>query len=273
MRPLTLSSKLFLVTVIVVSVVIPFQFWHGVWFGRPLTDGELDQYLNSDREPRHIQHALAQIEERIRHGDAGVQRWYGQITRLGTHSREDIRLEAAWVMGQDNQSRQFHQALLQMLEDEHPLVRRNAALSLVRFGEERAVPTLRAMLEPSVIRAQVAGRISFSVRAGEWVSRGEEVARIFVTEHTSQRVTAGLSGSVQSLSKTAGATVARGDVTLVLAPDPEHVWEALRALYIVGDESELDLVEPFQKDPRYEEKVRAQARLTAQAIRQKRRGG
>jgi len=38
-------------------------------------------------------------------------------------------------MGYDNKSEEFHQALLKLLRDTEPLVRRNAALALIRFSD------------------------------------------------------------------------------------------------------------------------------------------
>src|SRR5256885_4099258 len=46
-------------------VLMPFIFWRSTWFGRPLSDAEITQYLRDDTKPRHIQHALVQIGERI----------------------------------------------------------------------------------------------------------------------------------------------------------------------------------------------------------------
>jgi vesicle coat complex subunit len=38
-------------------------------------------------------------------------------------------------MGFDNTSQEFHNALLKLLHDQEPIVRRNAALALVRFND------------------------------------------------------------------------------------------------------------------------------------------
>src|SRR6185503_12275320 len=84
---------------------------------------------------------------------------------------------AAWVMGQDNKSEEFHAALAQLIKDEDPLVRRNAALQLVRFGDASGRDELRAMLKPFEAKSPVAGTIigllpvNSSIRAGGMLAR------------------------------------------------------------------------------------------------------
>ena len=63
------------------------------------------------------------------------------------------------MMGQDNQSELFHRTLLTCLEDSSPLVRRNAALALVRFRDLAALDELRSMLKNWPVRSSAAGRV------------------------------------------------------------------------------------------------------------------
>src|SRR5213078_114396 len=116
-------------------VLMPFLFWWNTWFGRQLSDKQLNEYLRDDKRPRHIQHALVQIGERIMRRDTNVAHWYPELVRLSTHPVEEVRNTDAWVMGQDTRGAGFHDALLKMLRDSSPTVRGNAALSLVRFGD------------------------------------------------------------------------------------------------------------------------------------------
>ena len=51
-------------------VLMPFLFWWNTWFGRQLSDKQLAEYLQDDKKPRHIQHALVQIGERVARHDA-----------------------------------------------------------------------------------------------------------------------------------------------------------------------------------------------------------
>jgi HEAT repeat protein len=149
-------------------------------------------------------------------GDPGVAQWYETVAQLSEHSGPQVRVTAAWVMGQDSTSELFHNTLLQMLRDDEVLVRRNAALSLVRFGDNEGLNELRAMLATDT--------------------------------------------------------------------DPQHVWESLRALALVGGVAELDLVDSVSENPLvggvaeldlvdsvsenplFSEDLRRQATLTYQAI-------
>ena len=50
-------------------VLLPFLFWRSTWFGRSLSDSEVGEYLADNSKPRHIQHALVQIGERMTRRD------------------------------------------------------------------------------------------------------------------------------------------------------------------------------------------------------------
>jgi pyruvate/2-oxoglutarate dehydrogenase complex dihydrolipoamide acyltransferase (E2) component len=74
-------------------------------------------------------------------------------------------------------------------------------------------------------------------------------------------------GEVRALDATDGATVKAGDAIAELSADQNHVWEALRALYLVGGPGELEDVERFTRPvPGMPEKVTRQARLTVEGI-------
>src|SRR5258707_15863684 len=66
-------------------VLMPFLFWWNTWFGRQLPDTQLAEYLHDDKKPRHIQHALVQLGERMAKRDAAAARWYPDLTRLSTY--------------------------------------------------------------------------------------------------------------------------------------------------------------------------------------------
>src|SRR5215471_13483762 len=72
-------------------VLFPFLFWYGTWFGRRLTVQQIDEYLNDASKPRHAQHALVQIGERLSRGDAAVARWYPRIVELSQSKLVEIR--------------------------------------------------------------------------------------------------------------------------------------------------------------------------------------
>jgi hypothetical protein len=72
---------------------------------------------------------------------------------------------------------------------------------------------------------------------------------------------------VRSLERDDGAMVKTGDPLADLSPDKNHVWEALRALYIVGQPADLEDVRRFTRPvPGFPDTVVRQASLTAQQI-------
>jgi hypothetical protein len=72
---------------------------------------------------------------------------------------------------------------------------------------------------------------------------------------------------VRTLERREGDAVAPGDALAELSVDKNHVWEALRALYVVGQVDDLDDVRRFTRPlPNLPESVARQAALTAQAI-------
>jgi len=60
-------------------VVVAFLSWYGSWFGRPLSDSQIESYLKDQEKPRNAQHALAFIAERMAKGDHSMSRWYPAV--------------------------------------------------------------------------------------------------------------------------------------------------------------------------------------------------
>src|SRR3712207_6382540 len=165
-----------LVVVALLFVIVPSLTWYLTWFGRGLTDEELTRYL-SDSNPRHAQHALSQLAGRIENGDASAARWNSQVLSLSQSQTPDLRMTAAWVMGLEHRSEDFRAALARLLEDPEPIVRRNAALALVRFGDSRSRPELRAMLRPVTVNAKTEGTAQTALTAGTPVKRESLLVR------------------------------------------------------------------------------------------------
>ena len=257
-------------------VLMPFLFWWNTWFGRQLPDKQLTEYLQDDKKPRHIQHALVQIGERITRHDAGVTRWYSDVVRLSAYPIEEVRNTDAWVMGQDTTSPDasragFHQALLKMLGDPSLMVRGNAALSLVRFGDATGRPQIVALLQPAKIIAPQAGKITDSSAAGTVIHQGGIIAKIEIESGgRTTEVRSPITGRLRGLPAKPGQMVASGDEMAALDPGTEQVWEALRALYLVGQPEDIPAVRPYQRElPEIPDHVRKQAVETEQAIRQR----
>lgn len=257
-----------LIVLAVLFIVAPFLTWYGTWFGRHLSDAEISEYLADEKRPRHVQHALSQIEERMVNRDAGAKQWYPQIVALSNNPVPEFRKTSAYLMGYDNKAEEFHNALVRLLEDGQPSVRRQAALSLVTFGDARGRRELLAMLEPYTITAPAEGVTGSVVGEGSAVREGALMARIFrdaggeVVE-----VRSPLPGRVSNVAAREGARVAAGDTLFVIAPDNQFIWESLRALSLVGEREDLPAVERYASGAEVvPAQVKQQAIQTARAI-------
>ncbi|MDA2913040.1 HEAT repeat domain-containing protein [Acidobacteriia bacterium AH_259_A11_L15] len=261
---------LWLLLLVLAFVLVPFLFWRGTWFGRRLSQEETGKYLADTEHPRKTQHALVQIAERIVRGDPAVKRWYPQVIKLAGHESSEVRSTVAWVMGQDNQAEEFRQALLGMLEDPDPLVRRNAALSLVRFGDAGGRDILRRMLQPYTILSPRAGTLSVRLQEDNAVNPGTLLGRVGEGAEEEVELRSPLPGGVQRWLEPEGTAVEAGVPLVRLSPGEDQVWEALRALYLVGEVEDLPEVERFARGvPGMPDRVRQQATLTAEAIRRR----
>jgi hypothetical protein len=248
-------------------VLMPFLFWWSTWFGRQLSDRQIGKYLNDDKHPRHIQHALVQMAERIGRHDASAARWYPEMMRLASHPVEEVRNTDAWVMGQDTSATGFRGTLLKMLEDSSGTVRGNAALSLVHFGDASGRPQIVALLMPVRITAPAAGRVIDADKQGTVVHQGGLIAKIQAGQEITE-VRSPISGRIRTLSAATGANVVAGADIAIVEPGTDQVWEALRALYLIGQVDDLPAIRTCQRDlPEIPDRVRQQALLTETAIR------
>ncbi len=253
-------------------VIAPFLTWYGTWFGRTLSDAQVTQYLTDEANPRHEQHALSQIVERIRQSDANVSRWYPQIAGLAASRHADVRMTAAWVMGQAAQGEEFHNALLRLLSDDEPIVRRNAALALVSYGDARSRAELVAMLRPYTFNAPLAGKLISLLPTGTPVKREGMLARVKVSADQRAELRSPLPGRLEQLAVTTGAQIIVGQPLLTLAPDEDTVLNALVALRFIGTAEDLPEVERYAGGgAALTERIKQEAALTAVAI--KRRAG
>jgi biotin carboxyl carrier protein len=256
-----------LIVLATLFVIVPFVTWYGTWFGRHLSDAEIDEYLADEQKPRHVQHALAQIEERMVKRDESAKRWYPQLVALAGNGVAEFRKTAAYLMGFDNKSEEFHAALLKLLKDSQPSVRRQASLSLVTFRDAGGLPELRAMLRPYTITATGEGMIGSMLSEGSNVREGTLMARI-EQGGASLEVRSPLPGRVSSVAKSEGAHVSVGDNLFQIAPDTQSIWEALRALYWIGERDDLALVERYANGAEaVSDQVKQQAAQTARAIK------
>ncbi len=250
-------------------VLMPFLFWWSTWFGRHLSDQQIAEYLNDQKHPRHIQHALIQVGERMERNEAGTTRWHSDLVRLASYPVEEVRNTDAWVMGQDTAARDFHQALLTMLGDTNLLVRGNAALSLVRFGDASGRAQITALLQPAVIAAPSAGVVIDTDKIGTPIHQDGVIAKLQDRQETSE-VRSPIGGRIRTLSVGTGMYVTPGAEIATVSPADEQVWEALRALYLIGQLDDLPAILPYERElPEISDRVRQQATATEKAIRER----
>src|SRR6266849_6635931 len=252
----------------ILFVIASFLTWYLTWFGRGLSDAEITKYLSDYSHPRHVQHALLQVQERIEHGDKTASQWYPQIVALAGNPETEFRLTSAWVMGSDNTSDDFHNALKKLLTDQEPIVRRNAALALVRFNDPSGRSELTAILSPFTVNAPVNGKLESSLLKAAAVSRGTLLARIRGPNDEIAAMRSPLSGSIESIMVATGATVTTGQAVLTIKSDEQSVWEALRAPAAVGTPEDLKLIEDYASSAATSsDRIKQQAALTANAIK------
>jgi biotin carboxyl carrier protein len=227
-------------------VLMPFLFWNATWFGRPLNDSQISKALTDRAHPRDIQHALTQLELRIEAGDPSVRKWYPQIIQLAADPVNEIRITDAWVMGQDNSSEEFHQALSKLLNDPNVMVQRNASLSLVRFKDDSGHAQIVAMLKPSEMNSPFDGKLLVRLKPGDVINTGTMVAHI-ESPAGKKEVRSIVPGTLDRWLVANESNVTTGQPILCLLPSESAVWEALRALYLIGTTDDLPEVAHFAR--------------------------
>jgi hypothetical protein len=266
-QSMSVRNRLLFFVVAWLIVLMPALFWWGTWFGRPLSDKQISAYLNDEKHPRHIQHALVQLGERMGRRDPIATRWYPDLVRLAAHPVDEVRNTDAWVMGQDTSGAGLHETLLKMLHDSSAMVQGNAALSLVRFGDASGRTQIVALLKPASIIAPIAGQVIDADKLGTAVHQGGLIARIRGGEQTAE-VRSPIGGRIGALFVGIGAPVGAGSELAIVEPGAEQIWEALRALYLIGQAEDLEAVRPYERESReVSDRVRQQAILTENAIR------
>ena len=250
----------------ILFVAATFLAWYFSWFGRGLSDADISKYLADDKKPRHVQHALLQIQHRMEQGDGNAKTWYPQLIALSENPETEYRLTVAWLMGFDNQSKEFHDALLKLVHDPEPIVRRNAALALVRFGDAGGREELGATLKPYPLKAPAGGVVVSSLQEGATVARRALLARVQQPDGKVAEIRSPLPGRVNKILKPNGSQVSRDDEILNLISDEDSVWEALRGLSLVGTKDDLQLVQSYATSADVSTRIKDQASMTARSI-------
>jgi len=264
------NRVLFFVTAWLI-VLMPFLFWWNTWFGRHLSDPKLNEYLHDTQKPRHIQHALVQIGDRMAQNDPAVKSYYPDLVRLAAYPAEEIRNTDAWAMVQDSSVPEFHRVLLELLKDPSPMVRGNAALALVRFKDGSGRPQILALLQPATVSATSSGKVIDVAKPGTPVRRNGLVVKLDAGGNPVE-VRSPITGRVRRMNVQEGQQVSAGAELAVIDPGADQVWEALRALYLIGTPDDIPVVEGYERSSSdLPDRVRQQAQTTAQAIRERAR--
>jgi HEAT repeats len=265
-RPTVSHRNLLIAAVPVLAILVTFLFWYSTWFGRRLGPSEMREDLVDSSAPHRTQHALAQLADLISRGDPSAAEWYPQILSLAGNPEPQIRSMAAWVMGEDNREPRFHQALLKLVHDSSTMVRWNAALALVRFGDATGDPELRAMLQPYQVLAPAAGVIEFRSEDQQEVAPGTLIARVRAAKD--EEVRSPLDGRLSGRLVPTGTRVEAGQPIARIDPGEREVAQALEALALVGTVEDLNDVQRYaQGMPGMSGAVSRQATAAAQAIR------
>jgi pyruvate/2-oxoglutarate dehydrogenase complex dihydrolipoamide acyltransferase (E2) component len=115
--------------------------------------------------------------------------------------------------------------------------------------------------------APEAGRVLDIDKVGTSVRQGGLLTKLQDGSRTIE-IRSPISGRIHTLWVATGATVAAGAEIATIDPGSEQVWEALRALYLVGQPDDLSAIRIYERDvPEMPARLREQAALTEKAIR------
>jgi multidrug efflux pump subunit AcrA (membrane-fusion protein) len=114
------------------------------------------------------------------------------------------------------------------------MVQRNAALSLVRFKDDSGHAQIVAMLRPSELSSPVEGKLDTRLKPGDVVNPGTMVAHV-ESSAGKREVRSNVPGTVGRWLTADGSSVTAGQPILSLLPSESMVWEALRALFLMGN--------------------------------------
>jgi multidrug efflux pump subunit AcrA (membrane-fusion protein) len=103
-------------------------------------------------------------------------------------------------------------------------------------------------------------------RPGIAIRQGGLIAKL-QNERETVEVRSPITGRIRTLFAQTGQTVQAGAELATIDPAIDQVWEALRALYVVGQPEDLPAVTPYERElPEIPDHVRQQALLTDKAI-------
>lgn len=272
-KPNRAVPQRWLIVVLVLTfafVLMPYLFWQATWFGRPLDDAQMAKAFADNQHPREAQHALSQIADRMENANpatrSSAKLWYPQVVAMASSSESALRSTAAWVMGKDPTSPEFHQALAKLTTDDDPMVQRNAALSLVRFGDASGHDLIVSMLKPWVLSSPAAGKLAERLTVSEAVNVGTLVGRI-ENKGDKVEIRTRMPGTLDLWLVKDGTEVSAGQPIAQLDPGSDVVLNALAGLYFIGQATDIPAIAPYTRGvPGMPPSVAQQARMTLDAI-------
>lgn len=254
--------------VVVGLLILLFLSWYQGWWGRPLSDEQIVEYLDPSAPAGRIQHALAQLEDRLGPRYAGRERFRDPVAALKAHPEWEVRSQAAQVMGREP-AEAYQSALRELVADPHPVVARNAACALSNFRDPLARPVLLEALKPVTVVAPAAGRLDLKLKAGDAVSSGRALGRIRDAAGVETEVRAWFGGYAEDLPAGRDGDVKQGDPIVIISPDPKSVLAAIVALRSAGTKEDADALEPYAEGrvARMTPEIAPEARRTLEQLR------
>jgi len=283
-RSQTRGITVFLVVTLLTTALI----WRGCWYGSPLSDTEIETYLEGGGDLGDIHKALNKIDERLVRGDSSVEKFFPLLVPLCEHEDANTRKAVAWVMSDAELHNPFRVHLLKLTRDPNILVRLQAALGLARHTHALGIRSenpskedmsqaaslgtasrdvLLTALDRIPIEAPSDGKISDMLRKGEPLITGMRLARIQSGDGSLHEVLSPLDGKVVRTEVTPNQVISRGDVILQVQPGDAIIRNALVGLYMVGKAEDAPIVRRLV-DGHFEvsEETLDQARQTARRL-------
>jgi len=267
-KPAKKRSPILMVVIVALVVMVPFLAWYNSWFGRDLSDGRISEILATGTDGPEVQHALSRIQMRLQKGDESATRWRSRIIALTGHELPEVRRMVAWTLGHDPHET-CRAALKTMLGDADLAARRNAAVALTKWRDDAGRAVLLKALKFIEVRAPAGGVLDLKVREGDAVTTGRDMAIIETKNSGDLSLRPPMNGRVLELAAAEGDRITSGSIVGTLAPDPESVFAALKALFLVGRAEDAARIEPFARgEVKYmTPEVTEQARKTLEKLR------
>src|SRR3989442_13714872 len=94
-------NNFWLIIIAALFIIVPFLTWYLTWFARTLSDEDVARYLADEKNPRHMQHAISQVPERIERHDPQLKKLYPQVLALSNNPISEIPKPTASMMSEN----------------------------------------------------------------------------------------------------------------------------------------------------------------------------